>query len=459
MNVLKKTLVAAGIATTVLATGAAQAATVSNPSTGTAFSATVVNQEDNSALDINAASIAGNGEWTLTLLAAEALSIDDSVTLTLDNGATWAAIASADLEDDGAAGSFSLANNADPAVAVFRVTTAVAAGSLITLAATATMNASAVPASGAVTISAEMKGFVGGDATVLYGSPLISNSLQTAPIYSVAAITPTERTIDVAEGFTLVLDANGANPSVTTDNVRPAITRNAAGANAGTALAAVLYSVAGDMTGVTSITCQNMTGSSATGVTTGGVANECLIDTATNMAHAVNTGALNGTLNVNTNVTFDGTTSLENRTFTLAVAGLADATAGYSASTPQAATAGIVLTRNGSSFTSNSLGALNKVTITDRSGAIGTGGADGAVAITGYDNAGTAVPCTGLMVSDVPNNGTVVIQGADIQSACVGAKRIEGVVNSTNILVSNVKTSADGVTVQSGTNSASTIAN
>ncbi|MBT3870355.1 MAG: hypothetical protein HOF19_20830, partial [Gammaproteobacteria bacterium] len=93
MKLLKKTLVAAGVATAVLATGAAQAATISTPSTATApapAAQTIINESTRTVITPAAT--------TVFLGAGEGLSVDDSVTFTLNSG-TWAAIASGDLTD------------------------------------------------------------------------------------------------------------------------------------------------------------------------------------------------------------------------------------------------------------------------------------------------------------------------------------------------------------------------
>jgi hypothetical protein len=449
MKILKNTLVAVSFATAMLATGAAQAATVSTPNTGTTFAATIVRQEDNSALALT--TVAGVNELTITLQAAENLSIDDSVTLTLTGGATWAAIASADLLDDGAPGNFSLANNAVPEVAIFRATAAVAAGSLITLAPTAIVDASAVPSGGSVNIEVLIRGFVGGVATDLYSTPLESLQLQSVELYTSTVATSVTNTIDVVDGYTEFL------AGLQTTSTNTTIARNAAGANPGTAGAAVLLTIAGDMTGIASISCTNYTGSTSTGAPTTPVsaANTCAIDTATNTAYGVNTAAVAANANTNIRFTVDGETTLEERVFTVSVTGLEDTVAGYAASTPLVATTLTTLVRNGSSFTSNSLGPLNKVTVTDRSGAIGSGGADGAIAITAYDSDGTAVTCTGLDIPDLTSNGTVTIQGGDLSEACPNAKRIEGVVNSASILSTNTKLTTTGATSQSGVNGTS----
>lgn len=463
MNLLKKTLVAAGVATAVLATGAAQAATVNNPTVSAlgvvnlVASKFVANESVKTVLDLPTV--------TVTLGAAEAFSVDDSVTITLSTGVFGAA---GTLASTGG-GTFALiSGGAKSATAVYRVTGAAAVASTVTLTG-ATVTGTAIAANSAVTTGVAMSGFVGGAATALFSSPLTTYSMQLVPVMT-AAITASAGTFDVAKGFAALTTGTGTTSATTgvstttggavittTVGAGSAIAANTAGIPASVpAAAATLVTISGPMTGVAAITDANINPTSALGVATAGAATgRYTIDTATNTATGtqVATGGASAT-----RISFAGTSAYDASVYTATVSRLADGAA-YAANASLKSGTAFAFSRNGSSFTTNSFGALNKLTVTDRSGALGGVGADGAIAITAFDAAGAAVTCTGLTIANLPNNGTTTIQGADLTAACVGAKRIEGIVNSTTIFVSNTKITAEGATSQSGGNNTTSIAN
>ena len=462
MKLLKKTLVAAGVATAVLATGAAQAATVNNPSTATtpAVGKTIVNESVRTVITPVATIV--------TLGGGESLSVDDSVTFTLSSG-TFAAIVSGDLtHGGGGTGTFALVSGGiGSATATFRVTVAaIPAASVITLAATATVTGTAIADNAALNVQVDMSGFVGGAQTALFGTPLTSLNTQLVPTMTVAFTANTAGIFDVAAGFAAL---NGVTPTATgattsgnatiTPTINGAAVANATTTGAPLAVptpAATLVTVSGPMTGVASINSANLLAASAAGVATPlAPAGTMTIDTATNTATAT---MVNNTAASTVAMTFAGTVAYDASSYSATVSLLSDVAGGYSANTSVASGNLFTFTRNGSSFTSNSFGSLNKMTVTDRSGALGGAGADGAIGITAFDAAGAAVTCTGLTIANVPNNGSTTIQGADVLAACPGAKRIEGIVNSTTILTTNIKTTADGATMQaSGNNTTANI--
>lgn len=459
MKILHKSLVAAGIATAVFATGAAQAATVSTPSTAAvpAYGKTIVNESVRTVISPVAT--------VVTLGAGEALSVDDSITFTLNNG-TFAAIASGDLTaapNAGPAGFALVSGGAGSNFATYRVTTnPTNAAAVLTLAATATITGTAVADSGAINTTVQMSGFVGGASTSLFGSPLVSLTVQLAPTYTVA-FTTGAGIFDVATGF-VTLTTSAAAPSVSaagtiTPTVNAAAVANSttAGIPAGVPTPAnLLIALSGPMTGVSAITAANANGSTALGgASTPAVAGGFSIDTANNAAY----GTTIATAATPITITFDGTTTYDVSSYSAVVSMTADAGGGYTANPSVATGTTHTFTRNGSAFATNSFGSLNKITITDRSGALGTGGADGAVGISAFAVDGTAVTCTGLTITNVPNNGTVTVEGAAVLAACPGAKRIEGIVNSTSIQTTNTKITADGATSQSGLNGGATITN
>ena len=461
MKLLKKTLVAAGVATAVLATGAAQAATISNPSTAATPAAgkTIVNESVRTVIT-PAATI-------ITLGAGESLSVDDSVTFTLSSG-VWGAIASGDLTQ--ANGTFALVSGgAKSSSATYRVTASGDTASTITLSANATVTGTTIADSATLSVQADMSGFVGGAATALFGTPLTSLNTTLVPAMT-ATITAGSGVFDVASGFarlqgvtpTATGTTTSANATIQT-TVNPQATANTtttgAPANAPSANK-TLISISGPMTGVASIGSPNIQASSAAGVDTTGtgvVATNFTIDAANNVATGTQNSNANATV---TAITFAGTMAYDASAYTAVVSMLSDVAGGYSANANVKTGTLHSFSRNGTSFSSNSFGSLNKLTVTDRSGALGGAGADGAIAISAYDAAGAAVTCTGLTIANLPNNGTTTIQGADVTAACPGAKRIEGIVNSTSIMSTNTKVAADGATSQSGLgNGTLTVAN
>lgn len=464
MSLIKYAILAAG-AVAVSVSTVVNAATVNNPSTAVpqVYGKNIANESVRSVVSPVATAV--------TLGAGEALNVDDSITFTLSGGATFAAIAAGDLTvaPNVAGATFALvAGGVGENFATYRVTTAnTDAAAVLTLAATATHNDASVAANGSVTTTVTMKGFVGGSAIDLFGSPLVSLSEKLVPSFTAGlAPSPVTGTFDVATNFTQLTAAtssdgaapfNSSNATVltVTPNAATAVGNNTAGVPAAVpAVGKLLVKISGSMAGVQSITTTvnavtTVTGAtSATavgGVPTGGtVANSFFIDAVNNEAYAILTGAFTaGTgeaLNVFLN--FDGTTVQQAKDYTAEVKYLGDAN--FSAHSIANNIAAASFGRNGSSFTSNSIGPLNKVTVTDRSGSIGTGGGDGAISVSGYAEDGTAVACS-LTIPNLTANGSVAVQGQDIVNSCPGIKRIEGVVNSTSILVTNVKKSADGI--------------
>lgn len=456
MKLIKKTLMAAAVSASI-ASGAF-AATVNNPSTAAVptYGKTITNESVRTVITPVATAV--------TLGAAESLNVEDSVTFTLSSGATFAAIVAGDLTaaPNVAVATFALvAGGPGQNFVTYRVTanpTDVAA--VLTLAATATHTDTLVPDNGNVQTTVNMSGLVGGVATSLFGSPLTSLSETLAPMQTAALTALIPGTFDVAAGFLQLtggtsssgaapfLASNAATVTVTT-NAAAAANNNAAGVPAAVpTLANTILTVSGSMAGVASI---GVTGGVTSATATGGVpsagtvVNVLDIDTVNNAAYGIATGAGPYVITFN----FDGTSVQEIKSYTADVTRTADA-AGYAATTVSSSTTAFNFGRNGSSFASNSIGALNKLTVTDRSGAIGAGGADGAIDLSAFDASGAAVTCTGLSIANLPSNGTTTIPGSDITSACPGAKRVEGIVNSAAIIVTNVKKTADGATATPG---------
>jgi len=206
----------------------------------------------------------------------------------------------------------------------------------------------------------------------------------------------------------------------------------------------VIFNVAGTLTGVTSVSGTGCTGSNSAGTQGSGVANFFLIDTAKTNAYCYNTAAIAPQAIVALAPVFiiDGTTAQAARSFTAAFNFLADSTKWNAHASSSAATV-YSITRNGSSFVTNSVGARNTIKITDRSGSIAAGG--GSISISAWDASGT--PLT--VVSDAPaltvvSNGTTIITGADLIARFSGSPmKYEFSVETPSVIVTNAKANAD----------------
>ena len=459
MKLLKKTLVAAGIATAVFATGAAQAAIINNPSTALAPAAgnTVTNE--------SVLTVITPANTIVQLEAGESLSIDDSVTFTLSAG-TFGTLVGGNLTATGVAGeTYALVSGgAGSNSATFRVTGAASNSAAVLTLTGHTITGTNVTANSTITVTVDMSGFVGGAPTALYGTPLTQLNTALVPALTTVVTAATPGTFDVATGFSSTLV--GYNPTTGVSSVGGAsvvtVANGQATANTTTlgaplavpTVAATLLTISGPMAGVGSIASADILGTNGLGVgTTPASTGIFNIDAAANKAWGTQvTRTTNITLN------FDGTTAYDPSVYRVDVSMLPDIAGGYAANANIGGGTIFSFNRNGSAFTTNSFGALNKLTVTDRSGGLGGTGADGGIAISAFDAAGNAVTCgAGLVVDDLPNNGTVTVNGADIIDNCPGAKRIEGVVNSTNIYVSNTKKTEDGATSQSGSSTGSQV--
>jgi len=381
----------------------------------------------------------------VNLGATEALSINDSVTFTLGGGATFAAVASGDLTavPNVAGAAFALAAGGTGFnFATYRVTTAnTDMGTVLTLAATATHNDSAVAANGAATVTVDMKGFVGGIATSLFGTPLVSGGELMVPSFAASAVTPVVHTVDVTTGFLnfvsgvapAALSTTASRPAVftVTPNPADAVNNNTAGVPAAVpASAQTLITIRGAgvtaMAGLLSITedAAGATVSSATatgGVPVGGtVANNFFIDTANNAAYAIVTTPHVAGAAETYNVTFNynGTTAQEDASYNVSVDRLAGdvnfaAQAGVLANSPAATFA-----RNGFSVTTTSVAttSASKLFIRDTSGILPVAGAKIRATVTTFNALTGASTTVGpvLLTQTLPNNGEVLLTPASI---------------------------------------------
>ena len=456
MKLLKKTLVAAGIATAVFATGAAQAATINNPSTALAPAA------GNLVTNESVLTVITPANTEVTLEAGESLSIDDSVTFTLSAG-TFGTLVGGNLTAVPANGeTYALVSGgAGSSTATFRVTGAAsAAAAVLTLSGhTISAGTGTVPADTTILVTVDMSGFVGGAATALYGTPLTQINTQLEPAVT-ATVTANANVgeFDVASGFSTLTAGTGTTVlgASTLNGFAVVTTTASAAAIAGGTTAAIptavpdpsanLISISGPMRGVASINSANTDATNGLGILATPAANGFGINVAQNKAHGTQIGM--GATDIS--ITFDGTTAYDTSPFTAVVSRLPDGT-NYAPKLNIGSGNLFSFTRNGTAFASNSVGRLSTLTITDRSNNLGAGGANGDIAITAYDQAGNMVACgAGLVIDNLPGNGTVTIQGADIVDNCPGVKRVEGIVNSTAIYVTNTKKSSTGLTQMSG---------
>ena len=461
MKLLKKTLVAAGIATAVFATGAAQAATINNPSTALAPAAgnTVTNE--------SVLTVITPANTVVTLGAGESLSIDDSVTFTLSTG-TFGTLVGGNLASAGGIGvggeTYALVSGgAGSNSATFRVTGAASnSGATLTLSGH-TITGTGLAADSTILVTVDMSGFVGGAATALYGTPITQINTQLEPaMAAVVTAAGTAGVFDVASGFSTLTPETGTIAGVfstfdgvatitTTASLAAVANNNAAGFPIGAPdPSATLIAISGPMSGVDRISSGGTNATNIAGVNT---TNPASLGFGINVASNTAFGTQIATGASNLEITFDGTTAYDVSGYSAVVARLPDVAGGYGANANIGGGSLFSFTRNGTAFASNSVGRLSTLTITDRSNNLGAGGANGGIAITAYDQAGNMVACgAGLVIDNLSGNGTVTIQGADIVDNCPGVKRVDGVVNSTSIYVTNTKKSSTGLTQMSGSN-------
>lgn len=392
-------------------------------------------------------SVSGATAIVYKLGAGETLNTDDTVTLTLTGGLKFSSTAPTITTS---AGAMSIVGSPTGLTSAnFRV------AFLANVDDTLTLNTDGVIFDvSAVTTSAD----ISMKAVTAVGSLTIFDKLQsTAPAATAAFSAPSamERTSAVA----------------TTDQVKVAstptpYTKFAAGGVAGTAatlnftnlaedantipgksisIAKVVFGIEGSLTGIASIGGTGVTGSSATGSTVGGTANQFLINTAKTNAYASNTAAVGRLAQLLVAPTFniDGTTAQSARGFNATISVQNDGTT-YTAHTAMTATPIYSITRDGSSFATNSVGPRNTIKISERSNALQSTG--GAVTITAYDVDGNLLGASSTApVLTILNNKTLTITGTDLAARFVGAPmRYEFAIESGNIVVTNVKQSTDG---------------
>jgi len=119
------------------------------------------------------------------------------------------------------------------------------------------------------------------------------------------------------------------------------------------------------------------------------------------------------------------------------------------------ATSVAALNRDGSAFSVNAAGPLNRIKITDASG--GLTAASGNISVVAYDAVGNLANGTAPAITPLTANGTRVIPMSTLTAAFSTAVRFDFVVESTEVIVSNVKKSATGTSVTTYRNSTAAI--
>jgi hypothetical protein len=204
-------------------------------------------------------------------------------------------------------------------------------------------------------------------------------------------------------------------------------------------------SLKGDFTGISGVACSaDFVGSDSAGLTTGGVAGQFLINAAKTEAYAVNLNELGAAKAIALNPIFsvDGTTSQNERSFTLEFKNLDDAM--YAPNTWLSSTKFYSLKRNGVFFSANSIGGYNTIKISDTNGKVPASGAK--VLISAWDTAGVPLAeVSGTPAILLTSNQTITLTGDQIAARFVGsAMKYEVAIESTSAVITNVKKTPDG---------------
>ena len=210
--------------------------------------------------------------------------------------------------------------------------------------------------------------------------------------------------------------------------------------------------LSGDPTGGNATILNNaaaliLTGSDAAGATAGGVIATLKISADKTKAYGVNNTAIPpnfGTRDIRLNFTLDGTTSQPARIFS-ARADVLPGDPNHDSGPLFPLTPIYTLERNGSFFSSNSFGPLNKIKITEHANV------NAGITMMAYKKDGTLVTQvpgqvvnTHTIPSDVAANSTVVIWGDVAAAAFPGGHRFDFIVNSSDVQASNIKREPTG---------------
>jgi len=273
----------------------------------------------------------------------------------------------------------------------------------------------------------------------------------TASALSMAAPTAGSDTATVASSF---VNFDASSTSATTMTVAdtavvvqtPADNNTSNAATTGTQLikmtgipTAVTKIVFSAPTGITQVTSAGVAPTTATAGST------LFLDGQGNAYGLIgNTQTQAGLAKQNAVFTVDGTTAISPSTVTYGVEYLAGTSDQFVSHTVLADTTVGTVIRNGSAFTVNTTGPLNTIKVTDMSGSLTA--STGSISVTGYDAAGASVSGS-VTVPALASNGTVTVTGSDLIAGYPDAIRFDFVVESTEIIASNVKKATTGTTV------------
>jgi len=399
-------------------------------------------------------------------IAGESLAINDTLTITLTGGATFSGTGvtlASNTNDLGAGNAVASAplsgGGAGATTATWRCLTAATTGSAFTLNSSAAtiFNVTAVGPNGAVDVLMDMKTSTGTQIGPVNRSlaAAVAGDYAFRGAYALTVVDEAQKdTADVRATvpYTKFLN-NVVNGTATTLTITGSISGISVPNNPFDAKK-ILVSLVGDFTGVSKVTGTNLTGSSSTGDTTGGVAGQFLINADKTAAYGVNTSAQTNTpMKVAPTFTIDGTTSQSARNFTAKVEGLEQAIV-WLPYTYFGHKIHYTIARNGVSFTANSLGGYNTIKISDKSGnqpALG-----GKVNVVAWDANGVKLAdAAGLTNIVLKSNETITLTGDVLAARFVGtAMKYEVSIESTGAIITNVKKTPEGFgsTVYTNTN-------
>ena len=326
-----------------------------------------------------------------------------------------------------------------------------------------------------VTISATVSRLVLGTSSVVHKQQAaVANAIDLATTASLQkyALLPTANpaqkdTATVASSFVNLDGTSGTTTTLVVDAASLAVTTlDVEAADAAAATGTLFYKLSGVPSAVTKITYP-LTGSilsqsDSTGLaapTTATASSDFFLDGAGNAYAKVTAAGSRAVVpSVLMTMTVDGTAAISPTDLKLTVDYIAGSGDIFTNHTSQSELTIARVVRNGSAFSVNSSGPLNTVKITDVSG--GLTSSTSKISVTAYDAAGTEVSGT-VTIPSLTSNSTVTIAVSDLTTAYADAIRFDFVVESTEIVASNVKKATTGTTVttyRNAANSAGTVA-
>ena len=403
----------------------------------------------------NFTAVPANANATFTTGNSEALAINDTVTITLTGGPTFIAgltlqCPAVDLGSGAGIASAPLSGGTTGSTtATWRLLSAATTGSVLTFnAASNIFNVTTLGPTGRSDLLMDLKTSTG----TTIGTASKSAFADTAAYIFAGGygltIAPTEAfdTADVRAltgPYTKFLNnlmlGTATALTITNNSAATAVPNSVFDAKK------VLVTLTGDFAGVTKIAGVGITGSSSTGSTTGGVVGEFMINAEKTAAYAVNSAAIatGGNIAVAPTFTIDGTTTQAARAFTATVQSLEQGVVWlpYTYFGPRNH---YEIRRNGVSFTANSLGPLNTIKISDKSGnqpALG-----GKVNVVAWDAAGVKLAnAAGVLDILLKSNETIELTGTALAARFVGtAMKYEVSIESTGAVITNVKKTPEG---------------